>query len=88
MTAQLKAFNLNANLLLAMNDATIALKRGHWRRASDSLVAQAAILRFLVDTRPDCPHLAAFLAEPASELHEQIRAVSCMTTVPPTEAHA
>lgn len=77
-----KGLSISNDLALAVSDAAIALKRGWWRSASESAVFQAALLRFLRQTRPDCPYIAAFEKDD-SEIARQVRVLAEMTTIPP-----
>lgn len=81
-SAQFKAYHINRNLALSVADAAVDLKRSGVARSSESLIVQAALVRFLAVVRPGCPYLKRFL-DWDHEIRERIVGIANLDSIPP-----
>lgn len=87
MTSQykFKGIAFERHLASALSDAAVDLKRKHGARTSESVIVQAALLRFLRQTRPGCQHVGKFLEEQTDHAI-RIQFIAAVPTV--SEAYA
>ena len=81
--ATFKAYNVNRHLGHAVADASRALKEAGNGRASESVVMQAALVRFLSAVRPGCRHLKRFLQRD-DPMRDLILNVAGLAAIPST----